>query len=317
MSDKRDSAGELEARELHKSLERRTVIEALSLQVRPGEAIGLIGPNGAGKSTLFRIVMGVLQPDTGRVFYRGKDITREPTYRRARGGLGYLPQEVSVFSGLTVEENVRAVLELRAASPALVPRPGDTESAANADPSPPTVLRLLGVPSSTLSSSRLAGGAPQRSREDHYTPVEALVMELLESFGLLERRRQKAATLSGGEQRRLELARLFASEPPLLLLDEPFRGLDRTAAAGLSARLRQHCARGGAVLLADHHLDQVMSLCHRIYLLFEGRIVFEGSSQDAAAWIGMRGDSSALPPEAQFRGVRFGTNSPYQTLVLN
>jgi lipopolysaccharide export system ATP-binding protein len=227
---------ELGARDLVKTLDRRTVVDGVALRVRSGEVVGLLGPNGAGKTTLFRMMMGLLAPDRGRVYFnknfksdlKDLDITNLPTHKRAWMGIGFLPQEPSVFSGLSALQNVELVLQLR-----------------------------------------------RRPRR--------LAQKILTGAGLGSLARQRAATLSGGERRRLELARLLATEPRFVLLDEPFKGLDPRAAADLGGRL-QELARGGVgVLLTDHNVHQALTICHRAYILVGGRVLVSGSAERVTA----------------------------------
>ncbi len=223
-----DHSQGLEARELCKSYDGRLVLDQVSLTVSPGEVVGLLGPNGAGKTTLFRILMGALPSDSGAVWWRGEEISTLPVHRRARAGLGYLPQESSVFTGLSVEQNLQAVLQLR-------------------------------------------GRAFSRAEE------------LLGAFGLVERRKQRAGALSGGERRRLELARLMALDADILLLDEPFRALDTAASEELAAHLLHYVKGGGGVLITDHRIPQVEAICSRTYFLSDGRVVSAGTPRDVVS----------------------------------
>ena len=211
----------LQGQGLSKQLGGRTVVDAVSIAVGGGEIVGVLGPNGAGKTTLLRMLVGWIRPDSGRVLLGGTDLTALPVHARARLGLGYLPQTPSVFSGLSVEDNLRAVLELR------------------------------GLP-------------PARSGE------------LLGMFGLQALARQRAALLSGGERRRLELARLLAVEPRVVLLDEPLKGLDTGVVERVKEMLRERARTGGSVLLADHAVGHMIELCHRVYIVEDGRLVAEG-----------------------------------------
>ena len=225
----------LRASELAKTLGGRPVVDRVSLEVRAGEVVGLLGPNGAGKSTVFNLIMGLLRPDQGRVEVRlgGTDadadvlteITGLPPYRRALAGLGYLPQGPSVFGGLTVAQNLEAVLQLR--------------QGAGPDPA-----------------------------------------DLLESFGLAAVSSQKAATLSGGERRRLELAKLVAGRPRVLLLDEPLAGLDPLAVADFLKLLEGLGRKGIAILLTDHSVVQALTICTRAYILVDGSVLVSGSNRE-------------------------------------
>lgn len=201
-------------------------MEDVSFRVDPGEVVGLLGPNGAGKSTCFDLVMGLARPARGRVLLGDRDVTRWPPHRRARLGLGYLAQEPSVFHGLTVRENVLAVLEL--------------------------------------------GGLP---RAERLCRADALLSELdLAAFA-----DRRAERLSGGERRRTEIARVLAGDPRVLLLDEPFSGVDPRSVADLRTRLEGLRARGIGLLVADHAARDLLPMCDRAVLLLSGRIAFEGS----------------------------------------
>ncbi|MBI4371186.1 MAG: LPS export ABC transporter ATP-binding protein [Elusimicrobia bacterium] len=218
----------LEALDIRKSYGERMVVKGLSLRVDSGEVVGLLGPNGAGKTTTFYSLAGFVAPEEGRVLMDGRDVTARPMYERARLGLGYLAQEPTVFKGLTVEENLRAVLE-----------------------------RTL------------------PSRLEQMRRVKAL----LEEFGLWDLRRQKAWTLSGGEKRRLEVARAMIGEPKLILLDEPFVGIDPITVGELKAIVRKLVGQGIGVLITDHNVRETLPLIDRAYLIYDGRILVEGTAQ--------------------------------------
>jgi lipopolysaccharide export system ATP-binding protein len=214
----------LEADGLSKILGGRAVLERVSLRVEAGEVVGLLGPNGAGKTTLLRVLLGLLVPDAGRIHWCGADIGRWPTYRRARAGIGYLPQEPSSFLGLSARHNLEAVLELN-----------------------------------------------RRPR------AEAAPM--LEALGLWPRRDQRAQTLSGGERRRLEIARLLVLRPRLLLLDEPQRGLDQRAREVLREELQRLAGEGSGVVIVEHPgqgadgaADGALALCQRFCVMTDGRL---------------------------------------------
>ena len=216
----------LEVQDLQMVLGGRTVVDQVSLELRPGKIVGLLGPNGAGKTTVFGMVMGVHR-GPGRVVLRAgegddRDITGLPTHKRARLGLGYLPQQPSTFLGLSVEDNLRAVLQLR-----------------------------------RLPAERGA--------------------ELLETFGLSKVARQKAHTLSGGERRRLEIARLLAVDPRYVLLDEPFAGLDPGAVEDLKRILVDLKGQDRGVLITDHNVSQALTICDSAYILVDGHIEVSGT----------------------------------------
>jgi lipopolysaccharide export system ATP-binding protein len=218
----------LEAREIRKTYGERMVVKGLSLRVDSGEIVGLLGPNGAGKTTTFYSLAGFITPEEGAILIDGAEVTREPMYARARRGLGYLAQEPTVFKGLTVEENLRAVIE------------------------------------------RTVSGKLEQMRR---------VKGLLEEFGLWELRRQKAWTLSGGEKRRLEVARAMIRDPKLILLDEPFVGIDPITVGELKAIIRKLVGQGIGVLITDHNVRETLPIIDRAYLIFDGRIQFEGTGQ--------------------------------------
>ena len=222
----------LAAEGLVKSYRGRTVVEDVSLQVDGGEIVGLLGPNGAGKTTTFSIVVGLVEPDDGRVLLEGEEITELPMFRRARRGVGYLPQEASVFRKMTALENLVAILE-------------------------------------TLPLSR-----NERLERAH---------ELLDRFKLSHLSTSVADTLSGGERRRLEIARALTLSPRFLLLDEPFAGIDPIAVADLRrsvARLRE---QGLGILITDHNVRETLSITDRAYIMFEGRIALSGTSGEIVA----------------------------------
>jgi len=218
----------LEARDLRKTYGERMVVKGLSLSVNSGEIVGLLGPNGAGKTTTFYSLAGFVTPEDGRILIDGEDVTRLPMYARARKGLGYLAQEPTVFKGLTVEQNLRAVLE------------------------------------------RTVDGRVEQMRR---------VKALLEEFGLWDLRRQKAWTLSGGEKRRLEVARCMIGEPKLIMLDEPFVGIDPITVGELKGIIRKLVGQGIGVLITDHNVRETLPIIDRAYLIYDGRILVEGDAQ--------------------------------------
>ncbi|MGF1529706.1 MAG: LPS export ABC transporter ATP-binding protein [Candidatus Competibacterales bacterium] len=218
---------ELVAREIVKRYRRRKVVDAVSLGVKSGEVVGLLGPNGAGKTTSFYVIVGLTACDEGRVTLGGRDITRLPMHTRARLGLGYLPQEPSVFRKLTVEENVLAILETRK-------------------------------------------GLDRKARKRR---AEALLREL----DVWHLKDQQGISLSGGERRRVEVARALAAEPRFMLLDEPFAGVDPLSVKGIQEIIVHLSRRGIGVLITDHSVAATLSACHRVYILNEGRVIAEGS----------------------------------------
>lgn len=222
----------LEAKGLDKRFHRRHVVRAVDLTLQPGEIVGLLGPNGAGKTTIFSMMVGLTRPTGGQVLLDGVDVTGLPMHQRARAGLGYLPQEPSVFQKLTAEENLTAVLE------------------------------LLGV-----------------SRADRHERSRSM----LEEFGLSHVARQLAYTLSGGERRRLEIARALLVEPRYLLLDEPFSGIDPIVVGELQTLLVNICRQGLGILITDHNVQETLKVTTRAYLIYEGRVLHAGTPERLAA----------------------------------
>jgi lipopolysaccharide export system ATP-binding protein len=217
------------ARNLEKSYKRRPVVKDISLSVRRGEAVGLLGPNGAGKTTVFYMITGLIAPDRGSISFDGDDVTLLPMYRRARLGIGYLPQEPSIFRGLTVEENIRAVLELN------------------------------------------TSGKAQR---------ESKLRELLYEFQIEHIRHTPAVALSGGERRRVEIARALAVNPRFMLLDEPFAGIDPIAINDIRQLVRQLTSRGIGVLITDHNVRETLELIDRALIIHEGQVLMEGTPRE-------------------------------------
>ncbi len=219
----------LVATNLGKRFRKRPVIRGVSLQVRQGEAVGLLGPNGAGKTTCFYIITGLLTPDAGSISLDGHDITELPMYRRARLGVGYLPQEASIFRGLSVEQNIRAVLEV-------------IES--------------------------------ERDRR------EAMLDDLLAEFSISHLRRTPALALSGGERRRVEIARALASQPHFMLLDEPLAGIDPIAVSDIRDLVKHLKDRGIGVLITDHNVRETLDIVDRAYILHEGSVLMSGDPSE-------------------------------------
>ena len=212
-----------------KSYRRRRVVKDVSLSVHRGEAVGLLGPNGAGKTTVFYMITGLIQPDHGTIQLDGFDITRLPMYRRARLGIGYLPQEASIFRGLSVEDNIRAVLEV-----------------------------------------------VEPNRRKRAEELDALLIE----FGVTHLRKSPAIALSGGERRRVEIARALASRPAFMLLDEPFAGIDPIAVGDIQHLVRHLTQRGIGVLITDHNVRETLGLIDRAYIIASGEVLTEGLPRD-------------------------------------
>ncbi len=219
----------LSANQLHKRYRRRTVVDSVSLSVKAGEIVGLLGPNGAGKTTCFYMIVGLVKPDEGSIWIDEREVTDFPIHVRARLGIGYLPQEASVFRRLTVRQNLLGVLELR---PELTPGQRD----------------LISV-------------------------------ELLQEFGLGPLADQPAASLSGGERRRLEIARALALEPRFILLDEPFAGVDPISILDIQKIIRHLSDRGIGVLITDHNVRETLGICQRAYIINQGRLLTSGTPE--------------------------------------
>ena len=212
-----------------KSYDKRAVLTDVSLSVGKGEMVGLLGPNGAGKTTCFYSIMGLVKPDAGRIMLDGADITRLPMYRRAILGLGYLPQETSIFRGMTVEQNIAAVLEI-----------SEPDRAA------------------------------RRRRLD----------ELLDEFGLTRLRASAAMALSGGERRRAEIARALAANPSIMLLDEPFAGIDPISISDIRDLVKDLKQRNIGVLITDHNVRETLDIVDRACIIYGGQVLFAGSPED-------------------------------------
>ena len=220
----------LEAVELQKTYGRRRVVDGVSLNVGPAEIVGLLGPNGAGKSTSFRMICGMVEPDRGRVYLEGRDVTQWPMFRRARDGhMGYLPQEPSVFKKLTVEQNISSLLE------------------------------LLGM------------DRPSRKERTN---------ELLEEFNITHIRKSKAGGLSGGERRRLEIARCLVSNPKIVMLDEPFAGIDPVTVQSIQEVILQLRQTGISVLITDHAAREILGIVDRCYVIYKGKVLIDGSPEE-------------------------------------
>ena len=227
-----DGTSGLHAYNLGKQYKKRPVLRNVSVSVQRGQAIGLLGPNGAGKTTSFYIITGLIAPDQGRVELDGTDITTLPMYRRARLGIGYLPQESSIFRGLDVENNVRAILE--------------------------TV-------------------------EEDVDKREAMLDSLLDEFAIAHLRKTPALALSGGERRRVEIARALASQPDFILLDEPLAGIDPIAVSDIRDLVAHLKDRGLGVLITDHNVRETLEIVDKAYILHEGSVLMEGTAAEIVA----------------------------------
>ncbi|MGB0496793.1 MAG: LPS export ABC transporter ATP-binding protein [Rubricella sp.] len=222
----------LVVRGLGKSYRKRPVLRDISLELNRGEAVGLLGPNGAGKTTCFYAITGLVIPEAGTITVDGSDVTTLPMYRRARMGVGYLPQEASIFRGMSVEDNIRAVLELH------FPRSDKRESALD---------------------------------------------ELLAEFSITHLRRTPALALSGGERRRVEIARCLASQPSYILLDEPFAGVDPIAVGEIRQLVAHLKDRGIGVLITDHNVRETLEIIDRAYILHDGHVLMSGAPSEVVA----------------------------------
>ncbi|WP_372398040.1 LPS export ABC transporter ATP-binding protein [Azospirillum sp. HJ39] len=227
----------LVAQHLGKSFKKRPVVRDVSISVQRGEAVGLLGPNGAGKTTCFYMITGLIAADSGTITLDGQDITALPMYRRARLGIGYLPQEASIFRGMTVENNIRSVLEV-------------------------------------VESDRDAR--------------EAMLDELLAEFSVTHLRRAPALALSGGERRRVEIARALAGQPHFILLDEPLAGIDPIAVNDIRELVGHLRDRGIGVLITDHNVRETLDLVDRAYILHDGVVLMEGRPDEIVAHEGVR-----------------------------
>lgn len=222
---------------LAKAYGRRAVVKNVSLKLRRGEVAGLLGPNGAGKTTCFYMITGLIKADSGTIMLDGEDITGLPMYQRARLGIGYLPQEASIFRGLSVEDNVMAVAEL---------------------------------------------AEPDRKKR------KALVDELLEELNISHLRKSPAVALSGGERRRVEIARAMAAQPSFILLDEPFAGIDPLAISDIRDLITYLKGRGIGILITDHNVRETLEITDRATIIYDGEVLFEGTPEDVRRDEGVR-----------------------------
>ena len=220
----------LSAQEIYKSYKSQNVVKGISLDIQSGEVVGLLGPNGAGKTTAFYIIVGLITADSGSIILDGKNITHLPIHRRAMMGLGYLPQEASIFRKLTVEQNILAILETR----------------------------------------------PNLSKEDREQELD----KLLEELHVGHVRSTMGISLSGGERRRVEIARALAANPQFVLLDEPFAGVDPISVLDIQRIIRHLCDRNIGVLITDHNVRETLGICGRAYILNEGALIASGTPEE-------------------------------------
>ena len=218
----------MSSKALRKQYDGRYVVENLSLEISSGEIVGLLGPNGAGKTTSFQIIVGLIRPDGGSIEIDDEDISHFPIHMRAKRGIGYLPQEPSVFRSLTVEQNILAIAELR--------------------------------------------------KDINKKEQTALVDELLEEFRLGQIRTRRATKLSGGERRRLEIARTLAIKPKFILMDEPFAGVDPISIGSMKSEIQGLANKNIGILITDHQVRETLEICHRAYIVNEGHVIAEGTT---------------------------------------
>lgn len=222
----------LSTKELVKKYGNRTVVNGVSIEVNQGEIVGLLGPNGAGKTTTFYMIVGFISPDAGNVYLDSGEITRDPMFIRARKGVGYLPQEPSVFRKLSVEDNISAILEMGT-----------------------------------------------KTKQEQKEKLE----QLIEEFNLTKVRKNMGDSLSGGERRRTEIARALASEPNFILLDEPFAGIDPIAVEDIQSIVEKLKTKNIGILITDHNVQETLSITDRAYLIFEGKLLKDGTAEELAA----------------------------------
>jgi len=222
---------ELRAEHIIKKYGKRTVVKDVSINVKQGEIVGLLGPNGAGKTTSFYMIVGLIQPNGGMIYLDDIDLTKQPMYKRAQFGVGYLPQEASVFRQLSVEDNIKSVMEIR--------------------------------------------GFDKQYQKDK-------LESLIEEFGLGHIRKSLGIQLSGGERRRTEIARALAVDPKFILLDEPFAGVDPIAVEDIQGIVAKLKDKNIGILITDHNVDETLSITDRAYLLYDGKILQQGTPEDLA-----------------------------------
>ena len=220
----------LNIRDLHKQFKKRKVVQGVSLSISSGEIVGLLGPNGAGKTTCFYMIVGLIQQDQGQITINDLDLSSFPMHKRAQHGIGYLPQEASIFKSLTVEQNILAILETR----------------------------------KNLNKQQRLERLDQLLTEFHITHI----------------RKSKGQALSGGERRRVEIARALATEPSFILLDEPFAGVDPISVGDIKLIIAELKNRGIGVLITDHNVRETLDICEKAYIVSEGKVIAQGTAED-------------------------------------
>ncbi len=227
----KEKTPQIRAESLVKTYKGRKVVDGVSISVNKGEVVGLLGPNGAGKTTSFYIIVGMIRADGGKVYINSREISKKPMHKRARMGVGYLPQEASIFRKLSVQDNIMAVLQT----------------------------------------------TPLNREQRKYR-----LQQLMEEFRIDHLRKNKACSLSGGERRRLEIARALTTDPDFLLLDEPFAGIDPIAVEEIQTMVTHLTAKGIGILITDHNVRETLAITKRAYIMFEGKVLVEGSAEHLA-----------------------------------
>lgn len=230
--DSMSDSGSIEISGLLKSYSGRKVVNGVSFEVKKGQIVGLLGPNGAGKTTTFYMVVGLVRPEAGTIRLNGNDITRLPMYKRARLGMGYLPQESSIFKKLTVEENILMLWDIM-------------------------------------------NNVPKKERESR-------LLEILKEFGLSALRYSRGVSLSGGERRRVEIARTLAMDPNFILLDEPFAGIDPITVSEIKDIIRSLKDRGIGIIITDHNVKETLSITEKTHIIHQGQLLFSGTAEEIA-----------------------------------
>ncbi|RLB99004.1 MAG: LPS export ABC transporter ATP-binding protein [Deltaproteobacteria bacterium] len=235
---------QLDLKNLVKIYDGKKVVDTVNLTVKQGEVTGLLGPNGAGKTTTFYMSVGLIKPDHGTVLINNEDITDLPMYIRARKGIGYLPQESSIFKKLTVKQNITAILEV--------------------------------LPNVKVTRNLEVTRNPMVTRKNGFN-IEQKAMDLMKELGISDLAGQKANSLSGGERRRLEISRVLATDPLFILLDEPFAGIDPLAVIDIQQIIYQLTKKGIGVLISDHNVRETLGVCNNAYIMSQGKVIESGN----------------------------------------